>query len=240
MRHAFWIAALLLASSSTALAEGPEDAPPPGAPPPGEPQPIMTPTYDEQPPPGQYPAEQQPSGPEPTGVEGRGIEYGLHIMVPIFFKDFINPGIGLQLRAGWEFGSGFTAELNIGGMINGYPSSAEFEERPGEIFEGQSNLWIGAGIRYMFFNPSAFVPMVGAGLKVNVWNLCVESASNSLVCSGDSEVALGLNGMVGAAYEISPYVAIEAGLQVELTGGMSAFPNGAMYLLPFIGGTLYY
>jgi hypothetical protein len=252
MRQLIFLASLasLLGVASSALAEGPEGSPPPGqpgAPPPG--QPIMTPEgqyVEQQPPPdGQY-VEQQPVE-EQSGAEGRGVEYGLHLVVPIFFKEGVRPGIGLQLRGGWEFGGGFTAELNIGALINSYGPvlQDELEARGdpeiGGRNDGHSNIWIGAGVRYMFFNPSAFVPMVGAGVKLNIWNLCDNDAGDGLICQGSSDVTFGVNGMVGAAYEISPFVAIEAGLQVELSGAMRTFDRRvAMFLLPFVGGTLYY
>ncbi len=234
MRHAFWIASLVMAFvTSTALAEGPEGGPPP--PPPQQPPPQQYPPpqqqYQQPPPPQQQAPQEQPA----TAAQGRGIEYGAHLLVPVWLTDegALNPGFGIQGRIGWEFGGGFSTEINLGAMFNGYK---DFDAT-------LSNVWLGGGARYAFLNPSAFVPFVGAGLKLNFWGACAvvdTGVGTETICSDERELTLGLNATVGAAYEIGPYFAIEFGANVDLTFPGDVFEESELYVSPFVGGTLYY
>jgi opacity protein-like surface antigen len=247
---------LVLAFGGTALAEDPvapggqQPVNYPQQPPPGDP------AYQQQPPPGdpayqQQPYQQQPG--QPGGVQvveqqqptpdqrpSRGLEYGAHIIFPIWVDDTLplNPGLGIQGRVGWEFGS-LTTELNIGYQFNGFQDADA----------GLTNFWIGAGARLSFFNPSALVPFVGAGLALNFWALalCVDDGAGGTVCAdGDREATLSFNALGGAAWEISPDIAVEAGLQLNYTLPGDVFtdaegnPKGYVYISPFIGGTLYF
>jgi opacity protein-like surface antigen len=244
MRHAAWLSmVLVLGASSVALAEGPDGAPPP--PPPGPP-PGQMPAYQQQQP-GAPPGTEQPAA---TGTEGRGIEYGGHLVFPVFLSldsadgdPESSVGIGIQGRIGWEFGGGLTAELNIGGMVNTLTFDYYDPILGLDIHaEGNlSNVWFGAALRYHFFNPSAIVPFVGAGLQLNVWDLCNTDESS---CASDgkdySPVTFGLNGTAGVAYELSQQLAFELGLTFNWTTKGRVFNDPEMYVTPFLGGTLYY
>ncbi len=165
--------------------------------------------------------------------EGRGVEYGGYLTVPIFLgsnADGIGAGIGFLGRIGWEFGSGFAAELNIGVQYNPFDVTI--------ASGGITNAWGGAGLRYSFLNASALVPFVGAGLQLNFWGADLSGSGST---TNDS-MALGFNAMAGIAYEISADLAIEGGLRWDLSAkGSNDIPNKAQsYLSPFVGATLYY
>ena len=249
MRKMVGIASILvLALTGTALAEDPTQ-PPPGQPPPGDPAYQQQP-YQQQPPPGD-PAYQQQQGGVPVVEQqqpqvppdqrpSRGLEYGGHIIFPIYLGTVnvfdMSPGIGIQGRIGWEFGA-VTTELNIGGQVNGIANAVEDASL--------NNVWVGAGIRYSFFNPSALVPFAGAGLTLNFWGITV---CDDMACleSDTREVTLSFNGLVGAAWELSPEIAIEFILQYNYSLPGNAFtdedgdPQGISWLSPGIGGTLYF
>ncbi len=272
MRHtAFTLVALLLLSSAAVF--GPElaqaqEQPPvmqqPTAQPVAQPtaQPMAQPTAQPMAQPTAQPVVQQPGQPAPGQQQGgvqvidqsqaqtaptsRGLEYGAHLIVPIFLASNsdvgLSPGIGIQGRIGWEFPGGFTTELNIGAMVNG--SSADWVDASGASVGGYSmtNLWLGAGVRYAFLNPSAFVPFVGAGIVLNFFNdaITVGGITDS---SGSSVITFGANALVGFAYELSRYIALEGGVQINYTipptsSEIAAQPE--VWLSPFLGGTLYY
>jgi len=182
-------------------------------------------------------AQPEPAPEEQSGVHGRGIEYGGHLVVPIFFDSDLNllPGFGAQGRIGWEFPGGLTTELNIGAMYNLFTS--DVADLAGT--SGISDLWVGAGARFAFYNPSALVPFIGAGVALNFWNVC-KSDDATTVCAGESAITFGFNGLAGVAYEISPFIAIEGGVQVNYSLKGQAFNDNQLYLTPFLGGTLYY
>ncbi|MBK8171951.1 MAG: hypothetical protein IPK60_16620 [Sandaracinaceae bacterium] len=210
---------------ASAYAEGPQDAPPP---------PVYVETQAGYGQPQAVPVEEAP-------VErgGRGIEYGAHLVVPIFaqspFGDRgtlgLSPGIGLQGRVGWEFAGGFTTELNLGVMYNnvtGVDSS---------VTSSLTNVWVGAGARYSFLNASALVPFIGLGIAVNFWQSQLDDGFVSVM--SDTEAGFAMNALAGFAYELSPELALELGVQANY-----AFPTASLehsvYISPFLGGTLYY
>jgi hypothetical protein len=102
-----------------------------------------------------------------------------------------------------------------------------------------TNLWLGGGARFSFWNPSAFVPFVGAGLKLNFWSRCAPDGSGDLVCD-DTASTLGVVANLGAAYELSRWTAVEFGANVDYTFPGDAFQQGEIYVSPFVGGTLYF
>jgi hypothetical protein len=198
---------------------------------------------------------QQPQGPvvqqdpsvQEQAEEGRGIQYGAHLYVPIFLGDQrlgagsavarITPGFGVVGRVGWEFGSGFSAELYVGFQLNGTSFVG------GVTNTSISNIYGGAGMRYAFLNPSMFVPFVGAGLQLNFWGIG-ESYGGTYSSSNDY-IALGFNATAGLVIEISADIGIEAGLRWDLTtagsdGSTFFFDGATSYLSPFLGGTLYF
>lgn len=199
----------------------------------------------------QYQQQQQPVVEEQTSTEqaqqGRGIEYGAHLFVPIFLtsptgSEFVttNPGLGILGRVGWEFGSGFTAELNIGAQWNSLSVEVAGITSGGSF----TNLFLGAGVRYSFLNASALVPFVGAGLQINFWG--VDRSDDGSTSTTNDSLAIGVNGVVGLAYELSADLALEAGVRVDYTtagttdGPGTFFDGGQVYLSPFLGATLYY
>ncbi len=235
MRKIAVVASLFVLSLATvAQAEGPQPQPY------GQPQPGQPGAQPGQPQPGGVQVvEQQPA--EQTRQAGRGIEYGAHLIVPIWVDSNLNldPGFGIQGRIGWEFPGGLTVELNLGVMFNGSsvtvydPFSMTTTTASGNF----NNVWLGAGIRYGFLNPSAFVPFVGVGLAINDWGASCDGCIDS-----SREITLSFNGLAGFAYEISQQIALEAGLQVNysLKGDVFVGDVTPMWLSPFLGGTLYY
>jgi opacity protein-like surface antigen len=183
----------------------------------------------------QAPVEEQTSTEQ--AQQGRGIEYGGYLTVPIFVgpnADGIGLGVGLLGRVGWEFGSGFTAELNIGVQYNG----ATLVGPGGFVFDGGiTNISLGAGLRYSFLNASALVPFVGVGIQANLWGVDYGGGD-----SYNDSLAFGFNALAGLAYELSADLAIEAGLRWDLTtkDANGLFPAAQSYFSPFIGATLYY
>lgn len=204
----------------------------------GAQQPVAQPVYVAQPAPAQGNV-QVVEEPAPDVRVGRGIEYGAHLLVPIFLTNSVwdfDPGIGLQGRIGYEFGA-FTVEGNIGFTFN---SLSDFDGW------AVTDIWLGAGARYSFFNPSAFVPFVGAGLALNFWGLSVDETGYGDYSSTNGKLGLGFNALIGAAYEITAQFAIEAGVQGNYTlpGDFwydgNGDKKGQFWLTPFAGATLYY
>lgn len=206
----------------------------------------------------QQPQQQQPYQ-EETAEQGRGIQYGAHVIFPFYVTNPITVtdvdydgttalsevnggfGLGLQGRVGWEFGYGFSAELNLGILFNLLNAEAiDGSGFSGSVDQVLWTFWIGAGVRYAFLNPSAFVPFVGVGISLNFWDLCADSDT---VCE-TNVIGVVPNATVGFAFEISPWAAIEAGLTANMgLGADAAFGDAGdveVYLSPFVGGTLYY
>jgi len=192
----------------------------------------------QQPPPGQP----QPVQPAQTAEEGRGIEYGAHLIVPIFLTNDLagSVGIGIQGRAGWEFPGGFALELNIGIQGNGF---ALYDPVTDLDAEGViTAVWIGGGARYAFLNPSAFVPFIGAGIALDFWGTTYDW-SDGTTEEYQSQITFATNALVGAAIELSPYIGLEFGLQVNYSfpGNVTLFDGkGQLWISPFAGGTLYF
>lgn len=206
----------------------------------------------------QQPQQQQPYQ-EETAEQGRGIQYGAHVIFPFYVTnpltvtqvDYGGPtselsevnggfGLGVQGRIGWEFGYGFSAEVNLGILFNLLNAQSLESANEGPADQVLWTFWIGAGVRYAFLNPSAFVPFVGVGISLNFWDLCADSDT---VCE-TNVIGVVPNATVGFAFEISPWAAIEAGLTANMgLGADAAFGDAGdveVYLSPFAGGTLYY
>jgi hypothetical protein len=195
---------------------------------------------------------------EETAEQGRGVQYGAHVLFPFYVTnpltiaevDYGGPietsevnggfGLGLQGRIGWEFGYGFSVEANIGILFNLLNAQSLESSLSGPADQVLWTFWIGAGLRYAFLNPSAFVPFVGIGLSLNFWDLCADADA---VCE-TNVIGVVPNATVGFAFEISPWAAIEAGLTANMgLGADAAFGDAGdveVYLTPFAGGTLYY
>ncbi|MEM9192912.1 MAG: hypothetical protein AAGF12_27300 [Myxococcota bacterium] len=222
---------LVLLVASPALAEGPETGP------------VMTPEGQ----PVQQQPQPQPVQQQPTAAEGRGIEYGAHIFVPIFVTETdlpdLTPGIGIAGRIGWEFGSGFSAELNLGIQANFF---GETTDGTGAVIIDSGSLtsfYVGGGIRYAILTALRIVPFFGLGVAAHFFDGCAEATTGASVCTDTRDVSVAANGVVGLAYEITAAAALEAGAQVNVLfpNGDNTFPRDTqVFVSPFIGGTLYY
>ncbi len=169
--------------------------------------------------------------------QGRGLEYGGSLFVPIWVGDpaeFWNPGIGIDLRAGWELGGGLSLDGHLGFTYNGLDSAYE-------AFYDSSlqSVYIGFGARYAFLNRSALVPFIQGGLQLNLWAFCVGGS-----CSDSSFDTLnfGLYGGGGLAFEVNANMSVDFGVNVMgVLGNNSAFFTARdMNIQPFIGASLYY
>ncbi len=173
---------------------------------------------------------------------GRGIQYGAHITSPIYVtpiqrgggsRDLLgmNAGGGVRARIGWEFPSGLSIEVYGGLAFNGVSEVlGEDPMRSHVLTQGNLNL----GLRYSFFNETAFVPFIqaagGARFLYFTWpNGDEESPVTAAVASA----------AVGAQIELSPFFGIELGALVDYVFGMDAFETGFLSVTPFVGVTLY-
>ena len=83
---------------------------------------------------------------------------------------------------------------------------------------------------------------MGAGIAVHLWT--AQFDVGSVTVQSESEAALGINALAGFAYELSPEIALEAGIQANMTTRSFANVDNpverSIYFSPFLGGTLYY
>lgn len=181
--------------------------------------------------------------PQPVG--GRGIEYGAHLIVPVYLGNptldlptepevALGLGIGFQGRLGFEFPGGLTLEGNVGVLGNNVDEVGALSASNTTLV----NVWVGLGGRFSFLNPSALVPFVGAGIAANLWSVSTDKGGT--VESSESEFAFGFNALGGIAYELSPELAAEFGVQVNYSLAPESFSKGFLFVTPFLGGTLYY
>src|SRR5690606_32342763 len=104
--------------------------------------------------------------------QGRGVQYGAHFVSPVYVTRVLAPnrgiltaptpigvdgGLGIQARAGWEFPSGFTLEVQGGLAVNAVPDADL------DMSNAFTRAELGLAARYMFFNDTAFVPFVEVG-----------------------------------------------------------------------------
>lgn len=172
--------------------------------------------------------------------QGRGIQYGAHLVSPILLTDFVRSdvgerilpggGLGIRARIGWEFPSGFTAEIYGGLGVNGVDT--EGMERSSSLITAD----VGVGARYMFFNETAFVPFVQLGLGIRYYDIEWPSGAEE---DGDPSITLPLHVAVGAQIELSPYFGIEFGVMADYAVGLDVLQDGVFVLTPFAGVTLY-
>jgi hypothetical protein len=182
---------------------------------------------------------------DPSAEQGRGIEYGAHLVVPIWLTkaDFesgslpgddplrLDPGVGIQGRVGWEFAGGLSTELFLG------YSSNRFEANEAERL---TNLWVGAGMRYSFLNPSAFVPFIGASAQINFWSACAGDPKRDVEVCVDSEASVGVNASFGLIFEATRNIGLEVGAVVHTDVAIDVFDRFEAYVAPFAGATFYF
>lgn len=225
-------ALVVMALVSVARAEPPPVRPAPSPPIPTErrpvePQPVFVHTA---PAPAPAPVQHEPVPAAETAEEGRGVQYGLYAIVPWFFDRSLDlgPGIGAQLRVGWEFPGG--AQIELGWQLF-WASGVTPDDEPLRLFGHYYTL----GFRWAFLNPSALVPMVGVGVALSYWSFSPPNGETG---------ALTLNGLVGFTYELSARVGFEIGVQLDYTlegkVGWFAETGPQLWMAPFAGITLYY
>lgn len=175
-----------------------------------------------------------------TAEQGRGFEYGGSLFVPVWLADpgkLWNPGIGLDLRAGWELGGGISIDGHLGFTYNALDRN--FADTYGYYYDTSlQSVYLGVGLRYAFLNPSALVPFVQAGLQLNLWSFCEGSS-----CSSEWNTAnFGLYGGAGVVFEVNANVGIDLGLNLmgALGSDTAFFSSHDLLLQPFVGLTLYY
>lgn len=230
-RSYFLFAFVAAALPSVALADEPLSVEDRGA------QVIVTdPNYQQSQDPnyGQDPNAQQVQVVEEPARQGRGFEYGGSIFVPIWLGDpgdVLTPGVGLDLRAGWEVGAGLSIDAHLGFTYNGVRGTAFADD-------SLQSVYLGAGLRYAFLGRSAIVPFLQAGLQLNVWSYCVATGCKS---SFDT-LNFGVYGGGGLVYEVNANMSVDFGLDFMMVlgddGGL--FQGFEKNLQPFIGLTLYY
>lgn len=178
--------------------------------------------------------------------QGRGIQYGAHLISPVYLTTVAPPGgadpiavsggLGLHGRVGWEFPSGFTIEVFGGFAANGVDRPSAFADSMSSAF---TRVEVGAGLRYMFINDTAFVPFVQVGASFRWFWFDYVDVTNRLQ-EIDAELTAALHGAVGFQIELSPYFGIELGCAVEYTAWADIFSEpGLVSLMPFAGVTLY-
>ncbi len=176
--------------------------------------------------------------------QGRGIQYGAHLVSPVYVTTVqpaagrpidVSAGAGLLGRIGWEFPSGFTLEVFGGFAANGVGRPPGFDDMSSAFTRAE----VGGGLRYMFFNDTAFVPFVQIGASLRwFWFDYVDAANR--VNNVDAELTGAVSGAVGFQIELSPYFGIEAGCAVDYTAWADIFAEpGLVSVMPFVGVTLY-
>ncbi len=138
-----------------------------------------------------------PAQEPPAQGHGRGFAWEASVGVPVFLDSEVGlgPGVAADVFGGWEFGYGLQVEL-------GYRMLFTTGER-----EGQSLASFGygfhAGLKYMFLNPSALVPVLGVSASV-VFGRGTDAGSLS-----ESSMLPGVHACLGAVYELSPSFGVE-------------------------------
>lgn len=168
--------------------------------------------------------------------QGRGLEYGGSLFVPIWLGDpaeYWNPGIGIDLRAGWELGRGLSLDGHLGFTYNGLDDAYDLY-----YDSSLQSVYLGFGARYAFLNRSALVPFVQGGLQLNLWSFC----SGDCTKSSYDTVNFGLYGGGGLAFEVNANMSVDFGVNVMgVLGNNSAFFTARdMNIQPFLGASLYY
>lgn len=173
--------------------------------------------------------------------EGRGLQYGAHLISPVYLTTVESPegydlrqggGFGLWARIGWELPFGFTIEVLGGIAANGVDTA--MLDTSNVFMRGD----LGAGVRWMIFNDTAFVPFIqiGGTLRWFFFDWLLADETERAVAG---ELTGAIHAAAGAQIELSPYFGIEFGVAVDYTFAAEIFAEGLVSLMPFAGVTLY-
>src|SRR5690606_35410260 len=125
---------------------------------------------------------------------------------------WVDGGLGVHARVGWEFPSGFTLEVQGGLAVNVVPDADH------EASNAFTRAELGLAARYMFFNDTAFVPFVEVGGALPWFFFEWLNQRDEIVSAGNRENLTGaIKGEIGAQIELAPYFGIELGCAVDYT-----------------------
>lgn len=160
----------------------------------------------------------------------------VYVGVPFFLtdRDFLRPGVGFHLRAGWELGW-IVPEIALGWQLN--------------LLDGAGNtnlqsVWVSVGVRIQFLNYSNVVPFVSAAFRPSWFSIYDPTLDRASDLTFEPAVTAGL----GATIELTSNFGLEVGVQAT-----TIFPvvnevfvdgrgNGVtqVFLYPHFGATYFY
>lgn len=168
--------------------------------------------------------------------QGRGGQLGFYLLSPIYATPMrredratlpvILPGFAVGMRAGWEFPSGLALEVYLEAGIHGV-------DNPDDVGKVMLQGAVGGTIRYLFFNPSAFVPFVQASGDVRALGFRWPDDAEA------QGITLDFLGGAGAQVELTAELGIEAGFLVGAMIPGSYFSDAVLIFHPFAGITIY-
>lgn len=188
-------------------------------------------------------------GTDDTGSNGLGLEFGVQLVLPIVVTNSVAStvdavtgtrldstdagfGLGLQFRIGLNLGLGFAADVNFGSSITGM--TRKITDGATRVDAGRTLLmgWLGMNLRYAFFNESAVVPFAGVGVALYGVDACNVDGG---LCRLDA--AFGSTAFAGVMYALSPFMALEVGVQGTMVLPNDTFSDPEAILFPFVGIT---
>ena len=175
----------------------------------------------------------------------RGLLYGSALVGPIHVGDVrlfgpggapgsllsVGPGLGVRAHLGWELERGFSILLVGGLAANAVDTSAYVGPAPSDVL---TRVDVAIAGRYTIWNDSPALPFVQVGVAVNLWSfdrpdgVAVESA-----------VAASLEGTFGLHLRVQPWLGVELAVTYAYAFDVGLFIDGAMWLQPSAGVTLY-
>jgi hypothetical protein len=178
---------------------------------------------------------------EPARPERPGRQLSLYLDVPIFLTnaDIVRPGVGAHLRFGWEFAY-LVPQVSLG-------ISTNFLDDEVFVVDNLNAFWATLGVRLQILNRSRFVPVVDAGLRLQFWNYSGTDAFGAYAEDYRFEPGITLGG--GLAIELTQSFGLEVGVQATVTFPISDIfteppgifePTTQVFLMPYLGGTLYF
>ncbi len=169
--------------------------------------------------------------------EGRGTQLGLYLASPIYATPLrrddgqelpvLFPGAVAGVRGGWELPVGLALELYLEGGLHGV-------DNPGvDPRVVMLQLGVGGSARFLFFNPTAFVPFVQASLGVRLMGFDWPDGREA------EGATLDIGGGIGAQIELTAHLGLELGMLVGALLPGNYFADTALWLHPFAGVTFY-